>query len=142
MNLKNPHSASGLSLLEVMAALALLSLVVVSLSSLQGTLLRSAVKTFDRVERIIAMKDLLYEAHYEGWDQDNESHEKKEGGFLLRYSQKPVSEASALKKYKDVFIQKVEITWSGLLGEQKDHLITFLYKTPENNEPQKPEKKS
>lgn len=133
MNLKNLNSVPGLSLIEVMCALALLSFVIVSLSSLQASLLRNAVKTIERVERIIALNNILHEAHYEEWDENDEKHDKKleELGLHVSYQRQSIPETSSLSKYEDLFIEKVEVTWSGLFGEQKDQLITFVYKVPE-----------
>lgn len=130
MNLKSPHSLSGLSLIEVMATLALLSFVMLALSSLQAGLLRTAVKTKDRVDRIIAMKNFLEEAHYQRWKR-GEIHERSVNDLHLKYEQNAPVAGSLLEKYKELVIEKVTVTWKGLLGEQKDYLINFVYLYPE-----------
>jgi hypothetical protein len=126
MNLKSQNKA-GISFIEVMCALALLSITLISLSALQSSLLRNALKSANRVERSILIKNILYEAR-----ENNEiTLEKEENGFKIKYTQQPLTDSSPLIRYKNLFIEKVTITWSGLFGESTDELITYIYKSAE-----------
>lgn len=136
MNFKNKES--GFSFVEVMIAFAIVAIMMTSIFATQGSLLATVVRRSHNLARLFFAKQfMINSAFYVPSENSTVTLEEKldDPETFLTYTAKPVSPESVFAKLPDLYVQKVEFRWQQEGKEQKDYLISFMFK------PKPPEKK-
>lgn len=121
----------GLSLLEVMLAVLIVGISVISILSLQGKLSRGVYTAHAVIDRLPFIKSFFAEASREGFYK-RESGEKRvldNPSLTLDYAVgKPSSKT--LKQYQNIVIEQVKAEWPLFLGKRNETfgLVRFLPK--------------
>lgn len=136
MNFKNKES--GFSFVEVMIAFAIVAIMMTSIFATQGSLLAAVVRRSHTMARLFFAKQFMINSAFSVPSENSTvTLEKKldDPETFLTYTVKPVSPESVFAKLPDLYVQKVELRWQQEGKEQKDYLISFMFK------PKPPEKK-
>lgn len=120
----------GFSLIEVIIALAIVSVTMVIFLSLETSLSRTSSQQARLFTAMVAAKNYWYTAHQKEWFNDDAPHEETQNEVRLRYEVKQLSESSSLNDPKRLRVETVTADFR----EQKYVLHALLYK------PEKPEK--
>jgi prepilin-type N-terminal cleavage/methylation domain-containing protein len=119
----------GFTLIEVMAALAVIGFILTSLSSLQFSLTRTTLKATGNFDRTWAMLSFLQESRQK--IETGESTEQTKTvpalSLKLRYSRSKPPASSKLSQFKDLTIERVEAIGPAKDGHVQDTLVTFNY---------------
>jgi len=130
------RNKNGFTLVEVLVSLAIVALVLTPIYVTQGTVLQR-VGHYARVLDRFMFADLFFvdSAIALGKDAKQMTLEKKIDTPLtfLTYEFKPMPDASPLKKFKDLYLEKVTIRYDEAGRKYRDELVSFHYR---------PEKKS
>jgi len=134
IHFKDHNNADGFTFIEVVLAVLMMGIMLTAALGLQNSSFTSIVKYSERLRSILLLKNVLFDAAYaraqnKGYAQD----EKKITDTIettLRYSTQKVPQNSALHTFDNIVIEKAEATWSGVVRNNKETLITFLYQPP------------
>jgi hypothetical protein len=129
----------GLSFIEVMVALMIVSLVIIASFKTQGSLLRTTAMTVSKIKAVAALKDYFLDAEREAF-LEKEGTQEKELEFpamKLSYQATRAKDASVFKNIPDIMIEKVTATWSA--EQYTQTLVRFTHKAvqkaAENSKP-------
>jgi Tfp pilus assembly protein PilV len=140
IHFKNHNNGDGFTFIEIVLAVLMLGIMLTSALGLQNSSFTSIVKYSERLRAVLLLKNVLFDASYARAQNKGYAQEEKKVSEIiettLRYSTQKVPQNSALAPFADVIIEKAEATWSGILQENKETLITFLYQ-PEKKEKEK-----
>ena len=116
-------SRQGFSLLEVMAALAIMGLVLVALSGLKVALLRSVARDTAELERSFVLENFFYEARMKNRKEFSKELEHLE--VVLTYRRTPCAAESTLSTIPDIFVEFAEV------AQRREKFVSFLYQKPD-----------
>lgn len=136
MNFKNKES--GFSFIEVLIAFAIVAILMTSIFATQGSLLANVVRRSHNMARLFFAQQFMINSGFAITSENiTVTLEKKldDPETFLTYTVKPVSPESVFAKLPDLYVQKIELRWKQEGKEQKDYLISFMFK------PKPPEKK-
>ena len=141
MIFKNSSSSrSGFSLMEVLAAIAIFSIIMSPLFILQGTVYTRLVRSAQRLQRTWFAQAFLERAHEKLKADTTTFTADEEQPFphtQLHYELSHVSSDSPFASLKDLYVESVSARWRTQGEEEKSHLVTFVFKP----QPLKKEKK-
>ncbi len=133
------HKA-GFTLLETLIAVAIIGVLLSPLLITQGSLLRAVAQQVRAFERILDAKNFLWTARLQAEKQDKPEFTMDktvpDRQLTLKYQVAPIDKKSALKDFKHVYRERVELTWQQDGRTKKDELVTFVFK------PEKPKEKT
>jgi len=125
----------GFTLIEVLIAVAMVGLLLSPLFITQETVFLNVVKGARTFERILTAKNFywLSKQKYENQEKIEFKREKKitDPAMMLQYSVTSQSQKSALKDFKDVYNERVNITWQDGRKKREDALVSFVFKPQE-----------
>lgn len=128
MRIKNKK---GFTLIESMAAIAMIGMILTPMFTLQMTVFSSVLRVADRFHRAIQAKQFSFSAYREQPPQSkNFKLEKKEDKpvSMLHYSFGPVNKKSSLARVKGIYRQ--EVIASGLdKGSPEGASLQFVFKS-------------
>lgn len=116
----------GFTLFEVMITLAIIGAAVPVILTLAGALFRTTTHAEQLIDRVVDMKNMLADVH-----QNPQAAHTQQRGFpvsTMKYTEKPVSEKSALKGTKNLVIERISAQWHTDKKQQEDTLIAIRYK--------------
>lgn len=107
-NLKNP----GFSLIEVIIALAMISIIVITCLNVQSRIVTTTTRNTQLITRIAAIKELFITADQQQFIEKKSSHTISLAAPApeITYSAKPVPKDSALSKIPQLFTETVTAT--------------------------------
>jgi prepilin-type N-terminal cleavage/methylation domain-containing protein len=129
MNFRNKES--GFSFVEVMVAFAIVAIVMTSIFATQGSLLATVVRRSRDMARLFFAKQFMINSSFSAPSETIAvTLEKKldDPETFLTYTVKPVAPESIFAKLPDLYVQKVELRWQQGGKEQKDYLVSFMFK--------------
>lgn len=122
----------GFTLIEVLLALAIIALVLTPVFLTQINVYKGSTKAARMLARIFAAKTMLITSEFDLAPDARELRVEKKidnPRTTLIYELKKVSEASALKKFKNLLNESVTMQWVDANGKKRqEKLVTFLYK--------------
>ncbi len=126
-NVKN-----GFTLIEVLIAVAMVGLLLSPLFIAQESIFINVVKRARNFERIIKAKNFYWSAKQKADKQEKPEFtlDKKldDPVMTLKYEVTPQSQKSALKNFKDVYKERVKMTWQDGRRKREDALVSFVFK--------------
>lgn len=125
-----------MSFIEVIVALMIVSLMIVSTFKTQMTMLRTTAKTATLVHVIAAMEDYFMQASRDKFLEKDAQQEKtlEVPALTLVYKATPAKDSSVFKNITGIMVEKITATWSEMGREQKMSMVRFSYKQPETAE--------
>jgi len=129
----NFKSHSGFSLIEVLVALAIVSIVTVAIFIAQANFLKTARTTAQEIQIVAEMKNFFIEAEKRRYTQNDKKQEKKIesifDGRLIYSSAK--TKSKSLKDVPGIIIERIDATWLDGSIERKKTLVKYTYVMPE-----------
>lgn len=131
IHFKNLNTGDGFTFIEVTLAVLMLGIMLTAALGLQNSSFTSIVKYSERLRSVLLLKTVLFDAAYaraqnKGYAQD-EKKVSEPIEISLRYSTQKASQNSSLASFTDIIIEKAEASWSGVIRQNNESLITFLY---------------
>lgn len=122
-----------MSLIEIIVALLIVSLVVVAAFKTQASLLRSTTKTVHQLQIIAAIKNYFIQATRDGFlDKDAPQETTIDFPALkLAYKATPAKDSSIFKNISGMVTEKITATWDEFGRDQTMSMVRFSYKKPE-----------
>lgn len=122
-------NSKGLSLIEVIIALAIIALVLTSSVSLQSALVRTISQVFYSVEDTVLLKNFYYQAlEKEAYKQKEPfSQKEEEQRLVFEYRTSKSSQESALQSLKTVVREVASVSRRGLATEVTHKLYAYRY---------------
>jgi prepilin-type N-terminal cleavage/methylation domain-containing protein len=114
-------NVKGFTLIEVMVAVLIMGVSVVTLMSLQGVLTRGVFSAHSVLERLPYIRNFFVEADKEGWYK-NETVQKKsleDPEMKLTYNTSR-AKFKALMKFEHLRIEKVAAQWPSLFNAKRE----------------------
>lgn len=138
--------ANGFTLIETLVSLAIMAMILTPIFITQGSMLYHVSRLARHVERMIHADLFLQESAIALLKETNDAHKEKDIQSLhthMVYDAKKVADDSPLKKYPNLFMQRVTLTWQEDKVKRADALLTFIYKPepPKKDEIKKEAKK-
>lgn len=137
---KSRNVCQGFTFVEIALAVLILGIMLTAALGLQHSSFASIIKYSERLQNILLLKNVLFDAAFARTQQQGYDRlEKKVGGdnqTTIRYSIKKVDQTSSLHTFENIVAEHAEATWLGPLRTNKETLISFLYK-PEEKEKEK-----
>jgi prepilin-type N-terminal cleavage/methylation domain-containing protein len=133
--------SKAFTLIETLVALAIMAMVLAPIFITQGSMLYHVSRLTRHVERMIQADLFLQESIIKSVKEAKDLHTEKDiqsPHTHMVFEAKKISDDSPLKKYPDLYTQRVTLTWQEDKVKRTDALLTFIYK-PEP--PKKPETK-
>lgn len=124
---------SGFSLIDVIVALLMTSMAILAILGMQGTMIKSTVRTADEVRVTIALKDFFVDIDKQLLLGETPKAERtlEIPAGKLTYTRKPAT-AKSLEKIKHLYLEQVTAEWQELGKEQKKTMVRLVYsKSPE-----------
>lgn len=121
----------GLSLIEVMIAMALIAIIFTPIFILQGNVLQRVSRMSLRFKRIMQAENLLYKARQQQPinAKDFTLQETDSLGTNYVYTEQPVAKDSRLSTLaRQLYGERVVITWEEQGKPQRDAIVTYKYK--------------
>ena len=137
---KNHNISSGFSFVEVALAVLVLGIMLTAALALQNSSFTSILRYSEKLTRVLLLKEVLFDASFAR--AQNKPYDKQEKKVTepiettLNYSIAPVNKNSPLKNFSTILIEKAEASWAGITRQNKETMITFVYK-PEKSEKEK-----
>jgi prepilin-type N-terminal cleavage/methylation domain-containing protein len=127
------HARSGMTLIEVVLAIVILAISTISLFALQANLLRGTFKAHALIARITALQNMLVESSKHKWYEQEAGHEKKmeDPSITLVYKPQRADNASSLKQFPHMVIERVTGTWIGFSGKDAQRTVISLTFAPQ-----------
>jgi len=126
-NVKN-----GFTLIEVLIAVAMVGLLLSPLFITQESIFLSVAKGAQSFGRIIKAKNFYWSAKQKADKQEKPGFtlDKKldDPIMMLKYEVTSQSQKSSLKDFKDVYKERVKITWQDGRRKKEDALVSFVFK--------------
>ncbi len=138
IHFKNLNNGDGFTFIEVSLAVLMLGIMLTAALGLQNSSFTTIVKYSERLRSVLMLKNVLFDAAYARAQNKGYAQEEKKVTepieTSLRYSAQKVPQNSSLASFADIFIEKADATWSGVIRQNKETLITFLYQPPKKEE--------
>lgn len=134
MRFKN---SSGFTLIEVLLALAIIGMVLTPIFLIQQMVLRRSSSRANLFSRLIQAKDFLVDQQFENIQEAKEvTAEKKITSPIttLIFNSKKLPENSALKKFKHIMVDSVNMQWTEQNKKRQEKLVTFSFKPEEQKQ--------
>ncbi len=129
INSKNQNRTNGFTFVEVIIAVAIIGMVLTSLFTLQTGLFNSTFNNYSKISRIFFIKNFFF--NFETREKLNKNKiikkELKDPPTKLTFELKNLNEKSAVKKYENIFLLKSSASWRGLINQQEENMIYFIY---------------
>ena len=121
---------SGFSLLEVMLAVTFVGVVMTAVIVLQGNSTRSINKWASHFDRIMAGMLYMTQTSIEKSKEATSSVDKKLAKPMttLRYQMMEIPETSSLKDLKDIYIERVTLTWQEGKKKKQDAILMVRHR--------------
>ncbi|MFI5332706.1 MAG: type II secretion system protein J [Candidatus Babeliales bacterium] len=132
---------SGFTLIETLVALAIMATVLTPIFIAQGSMVYHVSRLTRYVQRMIYADLFLQESAITALKETKDVHLEKQMPFpqtQMVFDAKKVSDDSPLKKYPDLYVQRVTLTWHEDKIKRTDALVTFLYKPEKPKQEKKP----
>jgi len=111
----------GLSLIEVVLAILMIGISVITILSLQGTLTRGVFLSHAFIDRIAFIRSFFVEADRDKLFEDEKTHKKVIEVPQLSMTYKTIKPTGkGLKGYKNLIIEQVEAEWPSPFGTKKE----------------------
>jgi prepilin-type N-terminal cleavage/methylation domain-containing protein len=124
MNITRP----GFSLVEVLVALVMVSITITSLLSLQGMLSKIVYKDSMQWKAEQLAVQMLADSDRKEPLEPGASFEQEQDGFKGKYTISKPQEKSPLGDIKDLYSEKVTVSWTRLGVPQDFTLVRFSYR--------------
>lgn len=129
IHFKNLNHSQGFTFIEVALAVLMLGIMLTAALGLQQSSFTSILKYSERLQHILLLKNVLFDAAFARAQNQGYDHlEKKEDETSLHYATKKISENSSLRTFENVFIETAQTTWAGVLRTTTESLIHFVFK--------------
>lgn len=122
---------NGFTLIETLLALAIMAMMLLPIYLLQGSAVRNTYRYARQVERIMQAKLFLIDTAITNIKESkNLSFDKKikDPATDLKFEQKKIGENSVLKKFNNLMMQQVNISWTENRVRKSDALVTFVFR--------------
>ena len=117
--------ARGLTLIEALIALLIISISIPIITGLQIRLLRNTSNSFNMLERITAVRNMFVQASQNKWFEKKEPVKKNiDPNLALEYK------AESFNKFrlKNLVKERINANWSNLLGANQDETyVSFSF---------------
>jgi len=126
----------GMSFIEVLVALMLVSVVIMATFKTQMVMQRSAVKTATQLQVVAAIDAYFMQATRDKFLEKDAQQEKEieNSPIKLVYKATSAKDSSVFKNITGIMVEKITATWSQLGREQTMSMVRFTHKQPENKE--------
>jgi|GEM_PF-3163260 prepilin-type N-terminal cleavage/methylation domain-containing protein len=123
-------SNKGFSLIEVMVAVTFMGLVMTAVFVLQGNSIRSINKWARHFDRIMAGMLFMTQTGIEKSKDATNLVDKKlaKPATNMRYQMMEIPETSSLKDLKDVYIERVTLTWQEGKKKKQDTILMVRHR--------------
>jgi prepilin-type N-terminal cleavage/methylation domain-containing protein len=123
----------GMSLIEVIVALLIVSLVIVASFKTQSALLRSATKTVNQLQVVATIKNYFMQATRDKFFDKDTPQEKTVDFPVMKlvYKATPAKDSSIFKNITGMVTEKITATWHEFGRDQTTSMVRFSYKKPE-----------
>lgn len=128
-NFKN-HLKSGFSFIEVIIALAFVSIVAIVLLGLQGTLLKNSYTAREVLERIVLINNYTHQVHKAELEGIKLPLEKFTDHPPTRLTYKKRNKGKSLSAVENIVVDQITATWQEL-GRQRSEDIVYIRYKPE-----------
>lgn len=132
------HNGDGFTFIEITLAVLMLGIMLTAALGLQNSSFTSIVKYSERLRSVLLLKNVLFDAAYARAQNKGYAQEEKKVTepieTSLHYSTQKVPQNSSLAPFADIVIEKAQATWSGVIRQNQETLITFLYQPPKKEE--------
>lgn len=136
---------SGFTLIEVMAALAIVAITFAVILNFESYLLTSTKRGTNRVQRTGAMINFLYECYSKPNEESEKDNQKKrtkkidQPELTLTYTQKTIPKGSDLDEYENLVLDTVQAEWPRPKGggTLKDRVIAIRFAMKEQEKEKK-----
>lgn len=120
----------GFTLVEVMIAMTFIGLVMTSVFVLQNSALRSIATWSRRVERFVLGVAFMAESRKEGEKEPTLDKQKiiENPKTRMQYRMIEVPKESTFKDMKDLYLERVNLTWQEGAQKKQDTFIMFHYR--------------
>lgn len=123
------HNKSGFSFIEIVVTVLMFGILVTSLMLSVTTTYNSVWRYSNKLERIFLLKQRLFTIFFDR-EQGKDKPERKividKPSTTIMYEQKKPRTDSALGKFKNVSIQKLEAQWQQQESELTEQLVSFV----------------
>ena len=135
---------AGLSIIEVIFALVVVAVALPGMLRLQIVVSRGVYTAYAFTSRLEYVRALFAQAERERWYTQDKTEEKKieDPETVLQYKREKLSENSALKNIKNIYVERVEATWTDRLGKRTEQLATLRFYPQLPEKAEKPESRS
>lgn len=123
---ENRNKISGFTFIEVMIAITVFALLATTLLSLQGNLLKRAIRNFSSWHAVITLKNSLYEGKQNQWFRDNNFHTQEKLPYTTTYQIRAISEKSALKHIKNLRAVQATATWKTFGFDRREQFVSYI----------------
>jgi prepilin-type N-terminal cleavage/methylation domain-containing protein len=123
-------SRRGFSLIEVMMAVTFLGVVMTAIIGLQGNSTQSINKWARHFDRIMAGMLFMTQTSIEKSKETISLVDKKLATPVttMRYQMMEIPEASSLKDLKDIYIERVTLTWQEGKNKKQDTILMVRHR--------------
>lgn len=131
MNFKG-HNNSGFTLVEVLIALVLISVVSIALLNLEGGLLQSTYRARNVLERILLLDTFLQQQHKDILEGKTPTKEQtvEDPPTKITYTTSAIAGGSALSKIENIVLETVQAQWTDFGWQRTELLVNIRRKTP------------
>lgn len=139
------NNSLGFTLIETLLALAIMAMVLAPIFITQGSMLYHVSRLVRNVQRMEFADLFLQESVIASLKESKDTRVEKQipsPATQMVFAAKKPADDSPFKKYNDLYVQRVTLTWQEDKVKRADSLVTFLYKPePPKTENKKPEAK-
>lgn len=121
------HKKDGVTIVEVMLAIALVSILSLGVLSLQQTLIKTTMDGSSVLYNMRILNNFMVDSCKAELENKKIVDEKSEDEPKLARIEKKLEGSDVFKNIKDLIIVSFEISWSSFFGKQKEEIVTLSY---------------
>ena len=140
INFPDQNKKNGFTFIELVLAVTIIGIAMISLFNLQSSLFNSAIKQHSRIIRIFNIKNLFFDYEVNEKIIKDKSLKKdiQDPATKISYEMIKPKDKSTLKKFEDIYLLKAIGSWERMKKEQEEIIVSLLF----NPKPPSKEKKS
>lgn len=120
----------GISLIEVMIAIAIIGMALGSLIGLQGRMLQKSISNARAIERMIAVKNFFTEITRIGSQAAPREKAIAELDLRMTYKRESVKSSSVLSSFKNLMAERIEVSWDLQETPRQQTYQRFVWQRP------------
>jgi len=126
----------GFSLIEVVVALLMVSLIIIALFNTESILLKSSAQTAHHIHALVAIQNRFAEIDENAFSRISKITDTTitDPPAVISYTTKPAAQNGSLQRVENMFVEKITASWHEFGKDSTVAVIRYVYRPPTHKE--------